>query len=90
MAALRNKRGPAGAAEPAQAAQVDGGAVSLTDRQLDVLGLIARGLTDKQAAALLGLQEQTVRTHRKDLRARLGARNTAHAVRIAFDHGILR
>lgn len=62
----------------------------LTDRERDVLGLLSYGLQNKQAAVLLGVEELTVRKHAQNLRRKLGARNTAHAVSIAFERGILR
>lgn len=61
----------------------------LTGRQLDVLGLLARGLTAERVAVLLGISEITVKKHSQDARARLGARNTAHAVAIALHHRLI-
>ena len=43
------------------------------------------GLTTRQLAARLGVAEKTVETHRSRLYAKLGARNQAHAIRIAND-----
>jgi len=61
----------------------------LTPRQADVLGLMARGLTALEVAALLGLTVETVKDHGKHARKRLGARNTAHAVAIALRHRLI-
>lgn len=61
----------------------------LTDRQKDVLGLLSRGKTQREAAQLLNIGYHTVKRHTLELRYRLGARNTAHAVDIAFRQGIL-
>jgi len=63
--------------------------VTLTDRQADVLGLLARGLTARRAGELLGIDEQTVKGHAKDARRRLEARSTAHAVAIALREGLI-
>ena len=61
----------------------------LTDRQLDVLGLLARGLTEHHVGQLLGIGEETVKSHSKAARRNLGARNTAHAVAIALREGLI-
>jgi DNA-binding CsgD family transcriptional regulator len=51
----------------------------LTPRQYEVLELLANGHTQQQVAAHLGISHETVRTHTKDIRRRLDARNMAHA-----------
>ncbi len=61
----------------------------LTDRQLDVLGLLARGLTAERVGVLLGIRESVVKEHAKAGRRNLGARNTAHAVAIALHEGLI-
>lgn len=62
---------------------------SVTDRQLEVLELLSRGLTFRQAGRQLELSEHTVRSHMRSALRRLRARNTAHAVRRAFELGLL-
>ena len=59
----------------------------LTRRHKEVLQQFADGADGKEAAVQLGITEQTVRTHLKDARARLGARNTAHAIAMALRRG---
>ena len=61
----------------------------LTARQTDVLGLLARGVTVKRTAALLGIGESTVKHHARDCRRALGARNNAQAVGIALTKGLI-
>lgn len=63
---------------------MEGRYVTLTPRQADVLGLMARGVTVRRTAVLLGISEHTVKEHARDARHNLGARNTAHAVGIAL------
>ena len=58
--------------------------MTLTARQTDVIGLLARGLTKPEVAYLLGLSVHTVKEHARDARLALGARNTAHAVAISL------
>jgi DNA-binding CsgD family transcriptional regulator len=52
----------------------------LTSRQLDILGLVAVGLSDKQIALKLGVSRRTVRTHFEKLFAEHGLRSRAEAV----------
>jgi DNA-binding NarL/FixJ family response regulator len=54
----------------------------LSPRQEQVLSLIADGLTDKEIAVRLGLQQRTVRTHLERLYARHGLHNRAGALTI--------
>lgn len=63
---------------------------ALTDREIEVLGHIAEGLTIAQTAALMWLGAETVKSHMLHVRAALGARNAAHAVAIGFTVGLLR
>jgi DNA-binding CsgD family transcriptional regulator len=62
----------------------------VTPRELEVLGLVAEGLSTREIARRLWVTEETVKTHIKRLHDRLGARTRAHAVAIAFRSGILR
>jgi DNA-binding CsgD family transcriptional regulator len=61
----------------------------LTEREVQVLSLIATGSTRETAAAELGLAPATVRRHATRIFAVLGARNAAHAVAIAHRAGVL-
>lgn len=56
----------------------------LTRRQREILQLLADGDSTVAAARELGLSEETVKTHTKNMLARLGARNRTHAVAIAL------
>ncbi|HET7054645.1 MAG TPA: response regulator transcription factor [Solirubrobacterales bacterium] len=56
----------------------------LTRRQREILQLLADGDSTSAAARELGLSEETVKTHTKNMLARLGARNRTHAVAIAL------
>lgn len=61
----------------------------LSDRQLDVLRLVAVGANASQIADELSITEATVRTHVKNILGRLGAHNRAHAVALAIARGLL-
>lgn len=61
----------------------------LTDREREVLGLIAQGLPSKQIARALNITERTVKFHTSSLLHKLGAENRARAVAIATQRGLL-
>jgi DNA-binding CsgD family transcriptional regulator len=61
-----------------------------TRRELDILELIAHGLENHEIAERLGISTETVKTHVRHLLAKLGARNRAHAVTIAFGRRLIR
>lgn len=62
----------------------------LSARELEILELIAgEDLSGKQVAIRLGLSASTVRTHLANAAAKVGARNTLHAVVICLQAGWL-
>jgi DNA-binding NarL/FixJ family response regulator len=61
----------------------------LSQRELEVLGLIAQGCSNREAAARLFISEATVKTHLLHAYAKLGVRDRAAAVAVAFDRGLL-
>ncbi|MEV4619583.1 response regulator transcription factor [Asanoa sp. NPDC049573] len=61
----------------------------LTQRELEVLALIARGCSNKEAARRLFVSEATVKTHLLHAYAKLGVRDRAAAVAVAFERGLL-
>jgi len=61
----------------------------LTRRQRQILQLLADGESTTFAARVLGLSEETVKTHTKNALARLGARNRTHAVAIGLREHLL-
>jgi DNA-binding NarL/FixJ family response regulator len=61
----------------------------LSERELDVLGLVARGCSNRQTAARLYISEATVKTHLLHLYAKLGVSDRAAAVATGYDRGLL-
>lgn len=62
----------------------------LTPRELEVLGLIGRGLSNDEIAATLMIGEGTVKTHVGRVFEKLSLRDRAAAIVYAFDHGLVR
>ena len=60
-----------------------------SDRELEVLSLVAEGLTNAEIAAELVIGVETVRTHVANLIGKLGARDRTNAVMIGWTHGLL-
>ena len=62
---------------------------TLTPREIDVLRWVARGNANKAIAAQLSLTEETVKSHVRNILAKLGANDRTHAVAIGLKRGII-
>ena len=60
----------------------------LTDREVDVLGLVARGMTSADVGQQLFLSPRTVDWHLSSIYTKLGVRSRTEATRFAISHGI--
>jgi DNA-binding NarL/FixJ family response regulator len=65
------------------------GLQGLTDREREVLTLIARGLSTKEIAADLDIGARTVETHRANLMRKLGVKSVALLTQVAIREGIV-
>jgi DNA-binding NarL/FixJ family response regulator len=74
-------------AEPADAPGVPERLATLTERELDVLRLITRGLSNAEIAADMVVAETTVKTHVARILAKLGVRDRVQAVVVAYETG---
>jgi len=63
---------------------------NLTDRETDVLRLVAQGRSNSEIAAELFLGVETVKTHVRNVLAKLGARDRVQAVITAYESGFIR
>jgi DNA-binding NarL/FixJ family response regulator len=62
---------------------------SLSAREREVLALVAKGTSNREIARVLFISEATVKTHLTHLYAKLGVKDRAAAVAVAYDRGIL-
>ena len=79
---------PAQKETPAPAGREDGGG-KLTKRELEILQIIAKGLSNNEAAKVLGLSKATIRTHLEHIYEKLDVTNRLEAVTEGLREGII-
>jgi DNA-binding NarL/FixJ family response regulator len=62
---------------------------ALTSREIQVLQLVGSGYANKAISAKLDINEETTKTHIKNILAKLGARDRTHAVSLGLKRGII-
>lgn len=77
----------ANGASPATAAE-GVGVEGLTDRQVEILQAVTRGLSNRAIAKELWLSDQTVKFHLHNIYRTLGVANRTEATKYAFEHGL--
>lgn len=63
---------------------------TLTDREKQVLKLVAEGLSNKEVAETLGISVKTAMSHREKVMEKLGVHNRTELVRFAIKRGVIR
>lgn len=74
---------------PSMAKATDAAAVTLTNRERDVLTLVARGLPNAAIGVELHIAESSVKTHVGHLLAKLGVPSRVHLVIYAYERGLI-
>jgi len=59
----------------------------VTDRQLEILSNVAKGMTNREIGQSLGISERTVRNHMRAIMKRLASSDRTHAVVLAIGNG---
>lgn len=62
---------------------------SLTRREMEVLKLIGKAMTNKEIAQLLYISDQTASVHRKNIMRKTGVSSTASLIKMAYDNNLL-
>jgi DNA-binding NarL/FixJ family response regulator len=89
--AIRRVHGGGQCIPPSVAEQLAGrlAKAALSSREIDVLKLIAEGLSTKEVATRLGVADTTAKKHTAGVLSKLGAKDRTHAVRLALERGII-
>ncbi|MFE2534398.1 response regulator [Streptomyces sp. NPDC059371] len=74
---------------PSVPALAAGGPEGLSEREREVLTLVARGLNNTEIAAALGLSPLTAKTHVSRIMGKLGARDRTQLVIVAYESGLV-
>jgi two-component system NarL family response regulator len=61
----------------------------LTEREIEVLGLVAQGLSNKEVARTIGRTDETVKIHLKNIFAKMGVADRTEAVTQALTRGLI-
>lgn len=81
--------GPPAQAGPGEDGAADAPTADLTARELEVLKLIAEGLTNNEIADKLFTSKRTIETHRQNIIGKTRAKNTAALIKLAVGRGLI-
>jgi DNA-binding NarL/FixJ family response regulator len=74
----------------AQSFEVRAAQADLTPRQVEVLELLAKGMSNKDIARLLGFTEDGAKAHMRNIFAKLNVTDRTEAVAVAIQRGVVR
>jgi len=77
-------------AQPQRLDAASPGLDNLTDREREVLGYVARGLSNHEIAGMLVVSPLTIKTHVSRILAKTGSRDRAQLVALAYSSGLIR
>ena len=89
MATRRDGAPPPASVQAESGASIPAGLEHLTPRQIEVLRLVARGMTNNEIADALFLSRRTVHAHLRSIFHKLGVGHRSAATRYAIQHGLL-
>lgn len=61
----------------------------LSEREIEIIGCLAKGMNGKAVGEALFISEHTVKTHRRNIMHKLGTKNTAELITFSIEHGII-
>jgi DNA-binding NarL/FixJ family response regulator len=70
--------------------QTSSPSIEFSQREIEVLNLIAEGMTNVEMADKLFISKRTIEGHRQSLIEKTGVRNTASLIKHAIQHGIIQ
>ena len=79
---------PSAASRRADAAEARSSPIPLTRREIETLGLLAQGLSNKEIAGLMWLSDRTVERHITSLYRKIGVARRSEATAFALRHGL--
>ena len=77
-------------AQPQRLDAASPGLDNLTDREREVLGYVARGLSNHEIAGMLVVSPLTIKTHVSRILTKTGSRDRAQLVALAYSSGLIR
>jgi DNA-binding NarL/FixJ family response regulator len=78
-----------GGVSPARGGETESRAKDLTDRELEVLSLLAQGSSTRDVAQALSISPSTARNHIQNILHKLNVHSRLEAVAYAFEHGLV-
>ena len=82
------RRAPSASRDRADATDIRSSPLALTRREIETLGLLAQGLSNKEIAGVMWLSDRTVERHITSLYRKIGVARRSEATAFALRHGL--